>query len=140
MHAILPHRLVPLLDEYLTHHRACLVSVTDCGTLFLNAHGRRMTRDQLSDLVSILTLRHAGRRVTPHIFRDIWTYWWLGSHPEDHLTVSKKLWHRDIEITIEVYGSQFNESHADSRVEDYLDLTVEPGGQRSDLAARQEGL
>ena len=122
VHAVLPHRLVPLLEEYLTHHRPCLVSGNNPGTLFLDAHGRPMNSEQLSDAVSSLTLRYAGRRVTPHIFRDIWAYWWLGMHPEDYLTVSKKLWHRDIRTTIEIYGSQFNESHADSRMEDYLDL------------------
>jgi len=121
VHAVLPHRLVPLLEEYLAHHRPCLVGGDDPSTLFLNGHGRRIALDQLTVLVSKLTLRYAGKRITPHMFRDIWAYWWLGMHPEDYLTVSKKLWHRDIEITIAAYGSQFNESHADSRVENYLD-------------------
>ena len=119
--SILPRRLVPLLEEYLGHHRACLVNGSDPGTLFVNSDGHRLNASQVTLLVSNLTLRHAGRRVTPHIFRDIWAYWWLANHPEDYLTVSKKLWHRSIEITLRIYGCQFNEAHADSRVEDFLD-------------------
>ena len=125
VHAILPYRLVLLLEEYLTHHRPCLASVNDPGTLFLNSCGRRMGMQELTYLVSDLTLCHTGTRVTPHMFRDIWAYWWLESHPEDYFTVSKKLWHRKIETTVEIYSFQFNESHADSRVEDYLDSQPE---------------
>jgi integrase len=119
--SILPRRLVSLLEEFLEHHRAYVVNGNDPGTLFVNSDGHRLTASQVTSLVSNLTLRHAGRRVTPHIFRDIWAYWWLANHPEDYLTVSKKLWHRSIEITLRIYGCQFNEAHADSRVEDFLD-------------------
>jgi integrase len=119
--SILPRRLVPLLEEYLEHHRAHLVNGNDPGTLFVNSEGHRLTPDQVTSLVSNLTLLHAGRRVTPHIFRDIFAYWWLDKHPEDSVTVSKKLWHRTVEITLRVYGCKFDEAKADCRVEDYLD-------------------
>jgi integrase len=119
--SILPHRLVPLLEEYLEHHRAHLVNGNDPRRLFVNRGGNRLISDQVNLLVSNLTLRYVGRRVTPHIFRDIWAYWWLAGHPEDYLTVSKKLWHRNIQTTLRIYGCQFDEAHADSRVEDYLD-------------------
>jgi integrase len=119
--SILPRRLVPLLEEYLEHHRANIVNGNGTNTLFLNKVGQPLTDDELISVVSNLTLRHAGKRVTPHIFRDIWAYWWLASHPEDYLTVSKKLWHRSIEITLRIYGCQFDEAQAECRVEDCLD-------------------
>ena len=119
--SILPRRLVPLLEEYLEHHRAHLVNGNDPGTLLVNRDGHRLNEHELGALVSNLTLRHTGRRVTPHIFRDIWAYWWLASHPEDFLTVSKKLWHRNIQTTLRIYGCKFDEAQADCRVEDCLD-------------------
>jgi integrase len=119
--SILPRRLVPLLEEYLEHHRPHLVNANDPGTLFVNKKGNPLTDGRLDALVSNLTLRHAGKRVTPHIFRDIWAFWWLASHPEDYLTVSKKLWHRNIQTTLRIYGCKFDEAQADCRVEDYLD-------------------
>lgn len=119
--SILPQRLVPLLEEYLNHHQAHIVTTDDQGTLFLNRRGHPLDSGHLNALISKLTLRHAGRRVSPHRFRDIWAYWWLSSHPEDYLTVSKKLWHRNLEVTIRVYGCKFDESHADCRVENFID-------------------
>jgi hypothetical protein len=72
-------------------------------------------------------LRYARKRVTPHLFRDIFAYWWLKKHPEDYLTVSKKLWHRNVEVTLQVYGCKFNESQADCRVEeDFESCTLAP--------------
>lgn len=119
--SILPRRLVPLLEEYLEQARPLLLNGTDPGTLFLNEDGARLKENTIIALVSKLTLRYGGRRVTPHIFRDIWAYWWLSSHPEDYLTVSKKLWHRNIQTTLRIYGCKFDESQADCRVEEWLD-------------------
>lgn len=119
--SILPRRLVPLLEEYLERARPLLLGGTDPGTLFLNEDGARIKENIIIALVSKLTLRYGGRRVTPHIFRDIWAYWWLSSHPEDYLTVSKKLWHRNIQTTLRIYGCKFDESQADCRVEEWLD-------------------
>jgi hypothetical protein len=79
----------------------------------------------VTELFSALTLRYKGRRVTPHIFRDIFAFRWLESHPEDYLTVSKALWHRDINTTLRIYGSRFDESHGVMRVEEWLDGRVE---------------
>jgi len=108
----------------------------DPGTLFLNTEGRPLTINGVTRLVSELTLRYAQKRVTPHIFRDIWAYWWLASHPEDYLTVSKKLWHRTVEITLRVYGCRFDESQADCRVEEYFE-TCQQAPEHSPLARRQ---
>jgi integrase len=119
--SILPRRLVPLLEEYLEQARPLLLNSTDPGTLFLNEDGACFKENTIIALVSKLTLRHGARRVTPHIFRDIWAYWWLSTHPEDYLTVSKKLWHRNIQTTLRIYGCKFDESQADCRVEEWLD-------------------
>jgi integrase len=119
--SVLPHRLVPLLEEYIEAHRPLLVMGSDPGNLFLNCRGGPLTRDEVIYLVSRLTIQYKGRRVTPHLFRDIFAYWWLENHPQDYLTLSKVLWHRDIKTTLRIYGSRFDESHGVMRVEEWLD-------------------
>jgi len=45
----------------------------------------------------------------------------LEHHPEDFLTLSKILWHRNIKTTLQIYGANFDESHGARRVEQWLD-------------------
>jgi integrase/recombinase XerD len=113
--------LIGLLEEYLNDFRPQLLRNDDPGTLFVNCAGKQMTRNQLTQMVSELTLRHAGRRVTPHPFRDIVAYTWLKEHPKDYLTLSKQLWHSNINTTIQIYGSRFNESNGVSAMESWLE-------------------
>lgn len=119
--AVLPRKLVPLLEDYLQNYRAVLVTRADPGTLFLNRDGRVLTVSVVLLLVSNLTLRYAQKRVTPHIFRDIFAYYWLDHHPEDYLTVSKALWHRSVATTLRIYGCRFDESHGLRRIEEWFE-------------------
>jgi hypothetical protein len=119
--AAVPKQLIPLLEEYLLHHRPNLVKDTDPGTLFITADGRAFNKASVNDIVSTLTLRFGGKRVTPHLYRDVVAFAWLKAHPKDYLTVSKHLWHSSIAITIETYGSQFNESSAACAMEAWLE-------------------
>jgi integrase len=119
--SILPRRLVPLLEEYLEHYRPLLLRGFDPTNLFLNRRGHPFNREKLAGLVSNLTVRYGHRRVTPHVFRDSFAFYWLKHHSRDYLTVSKALWHADIETTIRIYGSKFNESQALCQIEEWLD-------------------
>jgi integrase len=120
VNGFLPSELVDLLEEYLTNHRKELVNGEDPGTLFLNEDGEPLSDSQIRSLVSGLTLRHGGRVVTPHLFRDIFAYMYLTRAPLDFLTLSKLLWHKNINVTIGIYGRRFNESAALARMEDVL--------------------
>ncbi len=120
LQCVLPRKLVGLLDEYLQSYRKELAAESDPGTLFLNEKGGALTQAQVSTLVSRLTLRYCGRIVTPHLFRDIYAFMWLEKRPEDFLTLSKLLWHRNIATTINKYGRRFNESAALCRMEEVL--------------------
>lgn len=119
--SILPRRLVPLLEEYLENYRPILLNDSDPTNLFLNRKGHSLTQCEVTTLVSSLTVRYGHRRVTPHLFRDIFAFWWLKHNPRDYLTLSKMLWHSDIQTTIRIYGSRFDKSHALNQVEEYLD-------------------
>ena len=70
-------------------------------------------------------MRYVDRSLNPHIYRDIFAYHWLDQHPHDYLTLSKILWHRNIKETIDTYGSEFDESHAVVRVEEWLNSKFE---------------
>jgi hypothetical protein len=122
--ALLPRQLIGILDEYLNDFRRHLLHGSDPGTLLLNGRGNPMKRQQMSDLVSLLTLRHGGRRVTPHLFRDIVAYAWLKSHPDDYLTLSKMFWHTSPALVIATYGSRFDESSAGCAMESWLEARV----------------
>lgn len=128
---MVPRRLVPLLEEYLEHHRPLLLRGTDYGFLFVNRRGGPLTQRQVTILVSNLTMRYKHRRVTPHLFRDIFAYWWLEHHPEDFLTLSKVLWHSDIKTTLRTYGGRFDESHGLRRVEEWMDDREQEGERNS---------
>ncbi len=119
--AILPRQLIDLLEEYIRDHRKNLLRGTDPGTLFLNERGRPMTEDQVTVAVGDLTQRYCGKRVTPHPFRDIVAFTWLKEHPKDYLTLSKMLWHSDVNTTIRLYGSRFNESCGVSAMDAWLE-------------------
>jgi integrase len=110
--ALLPRPLIGILEEYLNDFRRHLLHGSDPGTLLLNHEGNPMVASQMRRLVSVLTLRHGGRRVTPHLVRDIFAYAWLKAHPGDYLTLSKMFWHSTPALVIATYGSRFDESSA----------------------------
>jgi integrase len=108
---VVPGSLVPLIEAYLQHFRPLLVGDEDPGTLFLNHNGKAMTQHNMTNTIGNLTLNYAGRRVTPHMFRDSYAHCYLSENPEDYLTLSKILWHTNIQTTIKKYGRAYDESH-----------------------------
>lgn len=116
----LPSELVPVLDEYLEKHRPVLVRENaSTDTLFVNESGKPLTITQIRNLVKSLASRYEGLPTTPHIYRDIIAFEWLRCHPEDFLTVSKLLWHRNVNTTIRIYGHRFDESTGAARMENW---------------------
>ena len=80
-----------------------------------------MSRDSIVDIVETLTLKYGGRRVTPHRFRDAFANCWLEENPEDYLTVSKILWHRHIETTLDHYASHIDESYGIKKAGEWIE-------------------
>ena len=117
---IVPRRLIPLLQEYLQVHRPRLIAKTDPGTLFVNYDGNAVERQIMTGRISEIVLKYAGRRMTPHLFRDAFAYAYLDAHPEDYLTLSKILWHGNIRYTLSVYGRNYDESNGARRVDEWL--------------------
>jgi hypothetical protein len=119
--ALVPRQLIAPLEEYLDKYRDHLLRGSDPGTLFLNQYGKPMSLNQVTGVVSGITLKHVGRRVTPHSFRDIVAFAWLKAHSKDYLTLSKLLWHANPNEVIKTYGSLFNESSGVVSMETWLE-------------------
>jgi integrase len=120
--SFLPSQLIRPLEEYIERYRPKFVKGDDPHALFLNQHGRPFNTRTLESLVWDVTYRYTGHRVNPHLFRDIFAVKWLDDRPEDYLTLSKILWHRNIQTTLRIYGRYFDESHGARRVEEWLEL------------------
>jgi hypothetical protein len=121
VHVLLPRQLIQPLEEYLREFRGDLLTGADPDTLFLNEAGNPMSLNQVTGTVATQTLRFGGRRVTPHLFRDVASYAWLEDHPENYLTLSKMLWHASPKEVIETYGGRFNVSNGVCSMEAWLD-------------------
>jgi hypothetical protein len=74
---ILPRRLIPLLEEYLADHRPRLVAKDGPGTLFVNEDGCEIDYQIMTYHISEIVLKHTGRRMTPHLFRNAFAYSYL---------------------------------------------------------------
>jgi site-specific recombinase XerD len=117
-----PRQLVAPLEEYLQHHRGILLGdQPDPGTLFLGYWGRPLISNDVSRIVGDLTQKYAGRRVNPHLCRDVFATQYLAEHPESYLQLSKILWHSDPKTTIKIYGAGYDESHGARSAEEWLD-------------------
>jgi hypothetical protein len=119
--ALLPQQLVEPLEKYLEQHRGILLGgKADPGTLFLGDWGHPLILNDVSRLVGDITQRYTGRRVNPHLCRDVFATQWLEEHPESYLRLSKILWHSNPKTTIGIYGSGFDESYGARSVEEWL--------------------
>ena len=127
----LPRALIGPLEEFIDKFRSGLAGDKAAETLFVNTRGKSLNALAVTHLVSQATLRYGGRRVTPHLFRDVFAYTWLKSHAKDYLTVSKALWHSNLQTTIKIYGGRFNESSAVCAVEQWLE-------ERSSRSAKRQ--
>lgn len=119
--ALLRLHLIEPLERYLEQHRGILLGGRpDPGTLFLGDWGSPLILNDVCRLVGDITQRYTGRRVNPHLCRDILATQWLEEHPESYLRLSKILWHSDPKTTIAIYGAGFDESHGARSVKEWL--------------------
>lgn len=118
---ILPKQLVSPLEHYLKEVRPLLLNGRKADTLFVNRNGKPMRSDQVGCVIGTWSLRFTGVRTTPHLLRDSVAFAYLKAHPRDYMNLSKLLWHRNIQTTIRIYGSRFNESSGVLAMEAWLD-------------------
>lgn len=118
---LLPRTLVEPLEEYLAVWRPPLLNGNHPNTLFVSPRGKPLRSDQVGKVIGHWSKTFASKRTTPHLIRDSVAYKWLKAHPKDYLTLSKILWHKNVQTTVRIYGSRFNESSGMSAMEAWLD-------------------
>ncbi len=72
----------------------------------MNDAGRGMKPETIADLIRELALRYGGKRLTPHIFRDIFAFEYLKTRPLDFVTLSIQLWHGSVNTTMKYYAGR----------------------------------
>lgn len=118
--ALIPSDLIELLEEYVAEYRPFIVRDTGCDLLFPNDAGGMMYPNGLEFLVGEMTLRYGGKALTPHTFRHIVAYAWLENRPNDCLTLSKHLWHTNIQTTMNSYAVRYDESNGVCGMEEWM--------------------
>jgi len=118
---LLPRQLIEPLEEYLAEFRPLLLNGMNSDTLFVTPRGKPMRSDHVGKVIGHWTTTFASNRTTPHMIRDSVAYKWLKVHPKDFLTLSKILWHKNVQTTIQIYGARFNESSGTCAMEAWLD-------------------
>lgn len=131
VNVLLPRQLIGPLEQYLAEYRPLLLAGRNTESLFVNGIGRPLSDESVEKIVGRWTAKFSGVRTTPHLFRDAVAFKWLKDHPKDFLTLSKILWHKNVQTTINIYGSRFNESSGVCAMEAWLDERA------SDVPARQ---
>ena len=58
-----------------------------------------------------------GKRMNPHIFRDVFAFAYLKNNPRDFVQLSIQLWHSSIDTTMKHYAGKFNASCGTQAVE-----------------------
>lgn len=117
---VVPCELIKPLEMYLEHRHHLIVSEKDPGTLFLNRSQKAMRAKDVTNLVATLTFKHIGRRITPHLFRDIYAEHFLdsGGTLEE---LQQHLWHRSL-MTTWRYCRRFNASHGAVAIDEHFSL------------------
>jgi hypothetical protein len=123
---ILPKQIAAALEDYVNNLRPLLISGSDPGTVFLNDSGRSYSRAFIYTHVTDITFRYLRRPINPHLFRHIYAKKFLVVQPENYLTLSKILWHLNVQITIRLYGAGYDESHGAKAAEEFRDRGSTP--------------
>jgi integrase len=121
IHLIIPRELVPLLEDYIQNHRPVLAKDPRVKNLFVSVHGEPLGIERMARVIGNTTQRYAGRRVTPHLYRDIFAFAFLQDNPEAYLQLSKVLWHSNPKTTLDAYAANFDESHGALATEEWLE-------------------
>jgi Phage integrase family len=121
IYCVLPKPLVEPLEDYLHKWRPILLKKRSTQTLFLDCRGGRMTAKSFGSMICELALRYGGKRMNPHIFRDVFAFAYLKKRPKDFIQLSIMLWHSKITTTMEYYGGKFNASCGTAAVETWFE-------------------
>jgi integrase len=99
-----PDELCPWLDDYLKRHRPALLRNGKTDYLWLNGAGNRYQPGGLSQRIAMLTRRHLGVSLSPHLFRDCAATTIATDAPEHTLIIALLLGHKTFNTTEKHYN------------------------------------
>ena len=108
---VLEPKIVKIFLKYRDVHRKIILGDRpDPGTLLINSAGKPMTGSQLGGRLAVLSRHYIGKRLSPHIIRDI-----VAEHAVvcgcTLESVQEMLWHKN-RLSKTTYLSGLNASHA----------------------------
>ena len=69
--ALLPQRLTPYIDRWITHYRQLLLWPVASDALWISIKGQAMGRAAVYERICVTTTQELGIRINPHAFRHI---------------------------------------------------------------------
>lgn len=90
----------------------------DEGWLWIGRYGRRMSENTVSTRIGNVTMKHLGRRVSPHLFRDIGATS-IALHDPGHVGITKTVLGHDRLSSSQQF---YNQAHSFSAVRSHGDL------------------
>lgn len=69
--ALLPQRLTPYIDRWITHYRQLLLGPVASDALWISIKGQAMGRAAVYERICVATTQELGIRINPHAFRHI---------------------------------------------------------------------
>lgn len=106
IHDLLPRELIEPLVAYIAPHgpRSVLVGKRKVNTFFINDRFGQVRQQTMQQIITELTLRHGGKRVSPQSVRDIWAFEYLECDADDYEGLALHLWQSDSMGTRKLYG------------------------------------
>jgi hypothetical protein len=116
-----PQEALSLYKEYVQHYRPVLLRGYDPNStsLFFARNRKQLTQKSLLNLVSRLSIRYTGKRMTVKLFRDLVGANMLASGATVE-EVAARLWQIDPNTTVRYYIGGYNSSDAVAALEDEL--------------------
>ena len=113
-HLPFPHKLVPILEEYLKTWRPLLLqrALEPSPYVFLTQNGTPYQRPILSRSTSQIVYRYTGKHWHPHIVRTVWATEWIQKTHGDFYTAAIMLNDR-LETVIAKYTHLMEEDVAE---------------------------
>lgn len=99
-----PDNLCPLLTEYLAVHRPLLARRAHSDQVWLTSAGTPYLTTNLSQRISMLTLRHVGVAISAHLFRDCAATTIATELPEHVLIIAPLLGHTSLKTSEDHYN------------------------------------
>jgi integrase len=119
--ALLPPRLTPYIERWITHYRRLLLQGAESDAMWISIKGSPMGRADVYERVCITTRQELGVRINPHAFRHIVATGVAIALPEEVRLTPFLLDHRT-ERTVQEHYNLADSLSASSRYLQHLDL------------------